>query len=94
MYEALRREMGGGALPGLPAAENRFGWATAARWRAALAATIGAEAAEAFFRRWVAAATLPAEALPPPGPFSAILEDPALGGLLRDLLRALIVLQP
>lgn len=87
MYEALRREVGEERFRAFLwryAAENRFRWATAARWRAALAATIGAEAA----------ARQPAEALPPPGPFSAILEDPALGGLLRDLLRALIALQP
>ncbi len=97
MVEMLRRELGEErflAFLRRYLERHRFGWATGDSWKATLAEVWGAQAADAFYRKWVSGAGAAEADLPEGGMFGEMLRDPALGELLRTLLEALAEIQP
>lgn len=96
-FEALRREIGEErffAFLRRYLSENRWGWATGERLRAALAAEAGEAAAEAFFAKWVRGKGITAADLPEGGPMAQLLSDPSMGELMRALLEAAMQNRP
>ncbi|GBD08938.1 Aminopeptidase N [Candidatus Thermoflexus japonica] len=97
MYEALRREMGEErffAFLRRYLQRHRWGWATGDSWRETLSEVWGRERAEAFYRRWVEGREITEKDLPPSPTLDPLFQDPALGGMLRAFLEALMQMEP
>ncbi len=74
IYDVLRAQLGDASLFRFLKAyyrEQAFGQATPAEWRAALAAELGTQATDTFYRTWVEGNAITPEMLPPLGPYGA-----------------------